>query len=115
MIMDNPSSAIDYDLSPVYDEVLLRIENDSLGLKDKKKEKTLEQVQKLKNSSEPQRLYEIKNQHNIHLNQLMEKLDQISVYNKKNHLKKRYSEKRACLNQYRKNWILKRNILTIWK
>ncbi|AEH60714.1 hypothetical protein Mzhil_0852 [Methanosalsum zhilinae DSM 4017] len=102
MIMDNPSSAIDYDLSPVYDEVLLRIENDSLGLKDKKKEKTLEQVQKLKNSSEPQRLYEIKNQHNIHLNQLMEKLDQISVYNKKESLEKEIFRKKSMLESIQK-------------
>ena len=103
MIMENPSSAMNLDLNPVYDEVLLRIENDSLGLKDKKKEKTLEQVQKLKNSSEPQRLYEQKKKHDLHLSQLMEKLDQMSVYNKKESLEKDIVRKRSMLESVQRD------------
>jgi hypothetical protein len=89
--------ALDYDLDPLYDELILRLQSDSLGLKDKKKDKTLEQVHSIKNSSALKSLYESKMEYDNRLKQLRDQLDQMDVYRQKTSMEKDISKKQEAL------------------
>ncbi|MFW5986701.1 MAG: hypothetical protein ACOCPU_00620 [Methanohalophilus sp.] len=95
--MKDPVSALDYDLDPLYDELILRLQSDSLGLKDKKKDKTLEQVKSIKNSSALKSLYESKTEYDNRLEQLRDQLDQMDVYRQKTSMEKDISKKQEAL------------------
>jgi predicted nucleic acid-binding Zn-ribbon protein len=95
--MKDPVSALDYDLDPLYDELILRLQSDSLGLKDKKKDKTLEQVHSIKNSSALKSLYESKMEYDNRLKQLRDQLDQMDVYRQKTSMEKDISKKQEAL------------------
>jgi hypothetical protein len=89
--------ALDYDLDPLYDELILRLQSDSLGLKDKKKDKTLEQVHSIKTSSSLKSLYENKKEYDNRLKQLRDQLDQMDVYRQKTSMEKDISKKQEAL------------------
>ena len=97
IVMKNPVSALDYDLDPLYDELILRLQSDSLGLKDKKKDKTLEQVHLIKNSSSLKSLCEDKKKYDNRLEQLRDQLDRMDVYHQKTSMEKHISKKQEAL------------------
>ncbi|ADE35908.1 coiled-coil domain-containing protein [Methanohalophilus mahii] len=97
IVVNDPVSALDHDLDPLYDELILRLQSDSLGLKDKKKDKTLEQVHSIKNSSSLKSLYESKTEYNNILRQLRGQLDQMDVYRQKTSMEKDISKKQEAL------------------
>ncbi|WP_462272334.1 coiled-coil domain-containing protein [Methanohalophilus sp.] len=97
IVMKDPVVALDYDLDPLYDELILRLQSDSLGLKDKKKDKTLEQVHSIKNSSSLKSLYEDKKKYDSRLEKLSDQLDQMDVYRQKTSMEKDISKKQESL------------------
>ncbi|APH38311.1 coiled-coil domain-containing protein [Methanohalophilus halophilus] len=96
-VMQDPVSALDNNLDPLYDELILRLQSDSLGLKDKKKDKTLEQVHSIKTSSSLKSLYEDKKKYDNRLRQLRDQLDQMDVYRQKTSMEKDISKKQEAL------------------
>jgi tetrahydromethanopterin S-methyltransferase subunit G len=92
----DPVSALDYDLDPLYDELILRLQSDSLGLKDKKKNKTLEQLHSIKNSFSLKSLYENKKKYDNRLEQLRDQLDWMDVYHQKTSMEKDISKKQEA-------------------
>jgi hypothetical protein len=97
IVMKDPVSALDYTLDPLYDELILRLQSDSLGLKDKKKDKTLEQVHSIKTSSSLKSLYEDKKKCDDRLEQLRDQLDRMDVYHQKTSTEKDISKKQEAL------------------
>jgi predicted nucleic acid-binding Zn-ribbon protein len=95
--MKDPVSALDYNLDPLYDELILRLKDDSLGLKNKKKDKTLEQVHSIKTSSSLKSLYENKKEYDNRLRQLRDQLDRMDVYRQKTSMEKDISKKQEDL------------------
>ncbi len=96
IVMKDPVSALDYDLDPLYDELILRLQSDSLGLKDKKKNKTLEQLHSIKNSFSLKSLYENKKKYDNRLEQLRDQLDWMDVYHQKTSMEKDISKKQEA-------------------
>lgn len=97
IVMKDPVSALDYNLDPLYDELILRLKDDSLGLKNKKKDKTLEQVHSIKTSSSLKSLYENKKEYDNRLRQLRDQLDRMDVYRQKTSMEKDISKKQEDL------------------
>ncbi|RNI13781.1 hypothetical protein EFE42_06605 [Methanohalophilus sp. RSK] len=97
IVMKDPVSALDYDLDPLYDELILRLQSDSLGLKDKKKDKTLEQVHLIKTSSSLNSLCEDKKKYDNRLEQSRDQLDRMDVYHQKTSMEKDISKKQEAL------------------
>jgi tetrahydromethanopterin S-methyltransferase subunit G len=96
IVMKDPVSALDYTLDPLYDELILRLQSDSLGLKDKKKNKTLEQLHSIKNSFSLKSLYENKKKYDNRLEQLRDQLDWMDVYHQKTSMEKDISKKQEA-------------------
>ncbi|WP_225419973.1 coiled-coil domain-containing protein [Methanohalophilus profundi] len=97
IVMKDPVSALDHNLDPLYDELIMRLKDDSLGLKDKKKDKTLEQVHSIKTLSSLTSLYEDKKKYDNRLKQLRGQLDRMDVYRQKTSMEKDISKKQDAL------------------
>ncbi len=96
-LVNDPVSAMEFDLEPLYNELIQRIEDGSLGLKDKKKEKTLEQLERLKSTNELSDLCEKMRSFDSKIEELENELDQMSVYNQKKRIETDIGKKQTNL------------------
>lgn len=99
LLKNDPVSAVNNDITPFLIEIKSRVEEGSLGLKEQKKYKTLDQIHKL---LETDTISSMKKEKNVLLSEheiLMNELSQLNVYQKRTQLDKKVADHISELNK----------------
>jgi len=90
-LKEDPISVMGTDITPFLNEIRNRVKDGTLGLKQQKKNKTLEQIDKLTGSDILSPLYNQRKSYSAELARVLEELDGLTVYNERKRLKNQIS------------------------
>lgn len=111
MLKEDPVSLLGTDINPFLVDIRKRVEDGTLGLKEQKKNKTLEQVDRLASTDALLTLYEQRRLLSLELDRILEELNRLTVYKEKTILEKQVFEYRSMIDSTEHNLELERKYL----
>jgi len=110
-LLADPSSAMDHNVSAFLLEVKGRVADGTLGLKDKKKEKTLEHIDKLQDSGDLVSLREQRGAYLSEIEQVSQQLQKLAIYDEKTSLERSISHCQKMLGTGKQDQVSEKDIL----
>jgi DNA repair exonuclease SbcCD ATPase subunit len=111
MLKEDPVSVLGTDINPFLVEIRKRVEDGTLGLKEQKKNKTLEQIDRLAGTDARLTLNDQRKSYFSELDRILEELNGLTVYKEKTILEKQVSEYRSMIDSTEHDMELERKFL----
>ncbi len=110
-LKDDPVSVLGTDITPLLVDIRKRVEDGTLGLKEQKKNKTLEQIDRLAGTDALLTLYDQRRSFSLELDRILEELNGFTIYKEKTILEKQVSEDRSLIDSTEQNLELEKKHL----
>ncbi|MBN2487948.1 MAG: hypothetical protein JXA98_02860 [Methanosarcinaceae archaeon] len=110
-LKDDPVSVLGTDITSLLLDIRKRVEDGTLGLKEQKKNKTLEQIDRLAGTDALLILHDQRRSFSLELDRILEELNGFTVYKEKTILEKQVSEDRSMIDSIEQELELKRKYL----
>ena len=111
LLKEDPISVLGTDIIPFLIDIRKRVEDETLGLKEQKKNKTLEQIDMLAGTDALLTLNEKRRLFSLELDRTLEELNRLTVYTEKTILEKQVSEYRSMVDSTEQDMELERKYL----